>query len=87
MEDKIDRIEAIITATEDAMLNAATNSDTKEYRLDDGQTKINVAYQSMTDMTASITKLEQLKHYYINQINGYQVRTVDFEDTRGLTIC
>jgi len=75
--DKITRINDIITALEDTALKSATNDDISEYWLDDGQTKIKTVYKGTDAVLASIKSLITLKQYYVNKLNGRQVRLVD----------
>ena len=79
------RIDAIIDATLTAMLAGAVDADTKDYRLDDGQTVIRVQKRSAEEMGRSVTALEALKQIYVNRYNGHSVRLVDHESTRLLT--
>lgn len=84
LQDKICRIDAIILATMDAMLAQAAGEDTLEYRLDDGQTKINVTSRSLEEMAGSIRALERLQQMYANRFNGRVVRLVDHNINRFL---
>jgi len=79
------RIDVIIDATLTAMLAGAVDADTKDYRLDDGQTVIRVQKRSALEMGQSVTALEALKQIYVNRFNGHSVRLVDHESTRLLT--
>jgi hypothetical protein len=80
---KITRIDAIITALEDAALKGAATGNLTEYSLDDGQTKIKTAYRSMDDVEKSITAFERIKERYINKLNGRHVRLVDSKNFRN----
>lgn len=81
-EDKITRIDAIITALLTVSLTAASNDNISSYMLDDGQTKINTAYKGVDSVVASIKAFEDLKTYYQNQLNGRVFRLVDSKSFR-----
>jgi len=80
--DKVVRINAIITALEDTALKSATNDDITEYSLDDGQTKIKTVYKGTDAVLNSIQSLIKLKEYYLNKLNGRQIRLVDSKSLR-----
>ena len=84
IRDKICRIDALILATLDAMAAAASEEDTEEYRLNDGQTIIQVKRRSAEQMAKSLEALEKMKQYYVSDYNGHSVRLVNHEDTRLL---
>jgi hypothetical protein len=77
LREKIARIDAIITALEDAALKGAATGHLDEVSLDDGQTKIKTLYRNVTQITASITGFEAIKQRYVNQLNGRSLRLVD----------
>ena len=77
LQEKITKIDAIITALEDTALKAASTGDITEYTLDDGQTKINTIYRGAADVERAITSFERIRQRYINQLNGRIVRLVD----------
>jgi hypothetical protein len=81
-EAKITRIDAIITALLTAAETGALNEDKTSYMLDDGQTKINVAYKGVDAIMKSIQNFETLKTYYQNQLNGRVMRFVDGKNFR-----
>lgn len=76
-EDKITRIDAIITALLTVSLTAAASDNISSYMLDDGQTKINTAYKGVDSVVKSIKAFEDLKSYYQNTLNGRVMRLVD----------
>ena len=80
--DKIVKIDAIITALEDTALKSATSDDITEYSLDDGQTKIKTVYKGTDAILNSIQSLIRLRNYYLNKLNGRQVRLVDGKSLR-----
>jgi hypothetical protein len=72
-KDKIDRIDAIIEALEDAELNSAIQSgDVDEYSLDDGQTRIKTVIRGPEAIEKAITALERRKQRIINRCVGYR---------------
>lgn len=72
-KDKIDRINSIIEALEDAELAQATLSgDKDEYSLDDGQTRIKTVFRSPKAIEDAITALEKRKQRLINSCVGYR---------------
>lgn len=85
LEERITRICAIIVAMEGAVLDAAAGQETSEYRLDDGQTRITNVTRSMDELVNGILKLEKLKNYYVNQLNGHGVKLVDLEANKYKT--
>ena len=84
-EDKINRIEVIITALLDSMLEAAANQDITEYRLDDSQTKVQTIYRSADQIRKSIEGLEALIEMYKAKVQGRIIRLMDHESSRNLT--
>ena len=84
LEEKICRIKAIIPILYDSMASAALEDDITEYRLDDGQTKINVKKRSAEEIMKSIKALEQMVGHYANEYNGRVVRVLNHEDIRFL---
>lgn len=74
---KIARINAIITALENAAVKGAATGHLSEYNLDDGQTKIRTAYRNMEEVMQAIKSFEQIRQMYINRLNGRHVRLVD----------
>jgi len=78
LQDKIARIDAVITLLLDNMaVAAAGNAEFKEYSLDDGQTRIRAVYNTIVDIERSIYSFERLKQLYINQLNGRITRLID----------
>ena len=81
--DKICKLDALITALEDAALLAASGSDVEEYSLDDGQTKIRETYRSIGDLERGIRAFERLRQMYINRFNGHITQLKDKNALRG----
>lgn len=84
LKDLIQRIDNIIPILITAMASAALEDDVEEYRLDDGQTRINVRKRGVQAMTESIRGLERIKQMYVNELNGHVNRLVNHEDVRFL---
>ena len=84
LEDKITRLGAIIDAQITLAATSGLEDDVKEYRLNDGQTIINVSRRSVDEILNSVRKLQLVRNAYINQLNGRGMRLVNHEDTRFL---
>lgn len=82
VQEKIVKIDAIITALEATALKSAANDDISEYSLDDGQTKIKTAYKGTESVLKSIESFIKLKEYYVNKLNGRVIRLVDGQSFR-----
>jgi hypothetical protein len=80
--DKLDKINAVITALEDTALKSAMNDDITSYILDDGQTKINVTYKGTDAVIKSIHEMEKLRTMYENRLNGRHTKLVDSKSLR-----
>jgi hypothetical protein len=80
--DKLDKINAVITALEDTALKSAMNDDITSYILDDGQTKINVTYKGTDAVIKSIHEMENLRTMYENRLNGRHTKLVDSKSLR-----
>lgn len=70
LQDRITRIEAVISALETQLATGAANSDIVSYSLDDGQTKISSQYRGVASMMAGLKALDTLRQRLINQLNG-----------------
>ena len=71
IEAKIEKINQIQTALEDAALNSASRNGIEEYMLDDGQVKIKTIYRSVDEIVASIEGFEKIKQRLINRVQGH----------------
>lgn len=87
VREKITRINAIITALEDASLKAASTGNISEYSLDDGQTKIRTVYRNAVESAAAINAFETIRQRWINQLNGRVVRLMDSKNFRRNGYC
>ena len=76
IEDLKARVEAtksIIEGMEQSLLERATNPDKAgilQYRIDDGQVKIEAIYQDQSAMVKSIQAMRQLMHMWLADINN-----------------
>ena len=70
LQDKIKRLDTIITALELRMIDNAENLNIEEYRINDGQIQIQTEYQDLDQISKAILMYERLKEKYINQLNG-----------------
>lgn len=84
LEMKVTRLNTIIDAQLTLAATSGLEDDVKEYRLNDGQTIINVTRRSVEEIMSTVRKLELVRQMYINRINGRGMRLVDHEDTRFL---
>ena len=78
LKDKITKMDAIITALEDAALKGAEGVDIDEYWLDDGQTKIKNIFRDPNQIFKAIISYERIRQMYLNRLNGRSFRLVDF---------
>jgi hypothetical protein len=83
LQDKITRIDAIITALETTALKMAANDNISEYSLNDGQTQIKTVYKGADAVMKSIQAFENLRQIYINRLNGRSMRLVDSKNLPG----
>jgi hypothetical protein len=71
---KLARIDAIILALENRILNfSETSAEKQGYSLDDGQVKISTQYRSVTEMAAAIERFEFQRQRIINKLNGSNI--------------
>ena len=84
---KITRMDALINAYSDALLAGALDSNTSEYMLDDGQSKIKEVTRSPSDLIKSIEAMEKLRNMYVVQYNklntGSIFRLMDSKNLRS----
>lgn len=73
LKERYDRICTIIYALEDILLDSTGQSDIDEYKINDGQMKIETIYRSVEDMVDGINKLEVIRERIFNQLNGRNV--------------
>lgn len=81
--DRLARIDAIILALENQIINsAAGTSDKTFYRLDDGQIKIETQYRSVDAMALAITKFEVIRQRILNILNGRNMKLSPWQGVR-----
>jgi peptidyl-tRNA hydrolase len=83
LQDKITKIDAIITALLDVATTATATDNIDEYWLDSGQTKIKTKYRGVSSIFASIQNFEKLKTMYQNKLNGHSMRLIDSRNFRS----
>lgn len=66
-DQKICRLEEIIAIMYDSLAESALNQDISEYRMDDGQTKVQSIYRSASQITNAIEDLERLVQFHKNK--------------------
>jgi len=71
--EKIQAINAVISAMELKLLDVTESTALDEYQLDDGQMKVRTKYRNVADVMAGISALEQLKQRYVNRYNGCRI--------------
>lgn len=81
IKDKIARLDLIILSMFTAVEKAVLTGQFEEYRLDDGQVKIETVYRDITALTKTMQQLETLRDMYVaklnTNVNGRMVRLVD----------
>jgi len=70
IQDRIARLDQIITALELRMIDNSENLNIEEYRINDGQIQIQTEYQDLDNIQKAIFGYERLKEKYINKLNG-----------------
>ena len=81
LQGRLTKINQVITALYDNMLENAGAENISEYQLDDGQIKIRTAYRSIEQVEKTIDALERQKQRILNQLNG---RSFVLRDQTGL---
>jgi hypothetical protein len=84
VKDEITRIDAVITALQDAQLKGALNGEVSEYSLDDGQTKIKQVFNSYEGLSKAVLALETRKKSLINENCLGRVMTLRDKDSFNL---
>ncbi len=83
LEDKITKIDLIITALEDIAITGAGTDNLDEYELNDGQIKIKTSYRGVDAIAKSINEFERIRQRYVNRLNGRITRLVDGKNFQG----
>ena len=84
VKDEITRIDAAITALQNAQLKGALNGEVSEYSLDDGQIKIKQVFNSYEGLNKAIRGLETRKKSLINENCLGRVMTLRDKDSFNL---
>lgn len=79
LEAKVAKIDLIISALEDVMINSAANRETGSYSLDDGQTKINRTFRSSKEIADSIEAFMRIRNIYVRRITGGRVQLINLD--------
>lgn len=86
-EARVAAINTILDNMQTAMIAGALTSNKQEYRLDDGQTKIEVVYRDFNALSASYKQLLEVKEMILqtmnNNKNGRVVRRIDSKNFPG----
>lgn len=82
LQERLARIDAIILALENQMINyGAGSADIEEYNLDDGQVRIKTIYRSVDKIALAISNYESIRERILNKLNG---RVFAGKSTEGL---
>lgn len=77
IQGRITAINTCIDSIFPLILRSLETGDKQEYLVDNGQSKILLKYRDPLMVTKLITVLEAQKQYYINQLNGRVMRSID----------
>ena len=77
IKDKIARIDAIIELLEDSELKGAGKAHIEEYKLNDGQTRIETVFRDPSAIEKAILALERRRNRLKNQCAGYRYGLID----------
>lgn len=81
LEARVTMLDTILTGMETAMLKSTTTGQFELYRLDTGQTKNEVQYRSIDELTAAYASLLKIQQMLLTRINanrqGRVIRMVD----------
>lgn len=80
--DKAKQIQRIIDGLLNLYESVSADEKIDSYSLDDGQTKINVSYESKEAIMGSIQKWERLKNYYESKVRGRRFKLTDQKNFR-----
>lgn len=73
LEAEITMLNRILAGMRTAMYTASLTGQFEEYKLDTGQTRNEVTYRSINDLTLAYTKLIGLKKMLYNDLNNNQL--------------
>lgn len=80
-QDRLNRLKQVITALENQMIVAATDSNIDEYSLNDGQVTIRTKYRNPDDILKSINTLEAIYNRLFYKLSGQHI--VSLRDARS----
>lgn len=84
IQAKITKLEAIIDALFTTALTSVQNGQYVEYEMDNGQTRTNVTYSKVSDVTTAIQQYENLlERYMAKLVNENTDRVVQLVDSRN----
>ncbi len=79
---KIAKLDAILESLFTTALVSVEAGNIAEYEFDSGQTRNQVTYSKVTDVTSAIEKYEKLRTFYWNKLMPKSVRLVDSSNFR-----
>lgn len=82
-KDRIERIKTIINALENAMLDGTISMGRESYSFDDGQTKIQTNFRSLSDITKAYEHWVKVLNLLSMQCEGGGVFTARDMNYRG----
>lgn len=84
LNDRLARVDAVLSALETTALRSAGNEDLTSYLLDNGQTKIQTMYRDSASLAKAILAFEQIRERIISKLNKSRVsRLVDQRNLIG----
>src|SRR5688572_18806198 len=87
LEARLTAVKAILDNMQTAMIAGALNSNKQEYRMDDGQTKIEVVYADFKALTAAYKDMLTVKDILLATLNinaqGRITRRIDSKNFPG----
>lgn len=72
--EKIEKIDQMITALEDTLLNGAGSADLEELQINDGQTIVKTIYKGIDQVNTAIEALEQRRNRLQKKLTGHVTR-------------
>lgn len=87
LQDRIDMLDTILNGMETAILKATTTGQFEEYKLDTGQTKNEVRYRSIKELSEAYASLLKIQQMLLGRLNanrqGRVIRMVDGKNFIG----
>ncbi len=81
--DRLKKVEKIIDALYDAMVDAAAGIKIDSYSLDDGQAKINTKYRNPNQIEAAISGFEKRRNSILRQLQGSSMHLMHGGNFKG----